>query len=98
MAFYALVLEQDFGYWTEFFFLSIPNFSIVGLHNVKDFYINYWRAQEGENSGYKLETKFLPTAANTEAETWRFLPEKNIQKRQQGYTAIQFRLHTIADI
>ena len=76
MAFYAFVLQQKFSSgWVEFLFLSIPTFSIVGLHNIKDFYINYWKAKVDDNSGYKLEIKFLPTAANTESEIWRFQPE-----------------------
>ena len=87
MAFYALVLEQNFGYWREFLLLSIPTFSILVLHNIKDFFINFWRSDKGENSGYKLETKFLPTAANTVAESWRFLsnPKKKFQIKRQHW-------------
>ena len=83
MAFYAFVLDQQISNdWVEFLLLSIPTFSIVGLHNIKDFYVNYWRADKDENSGYKLEIKFLPTAANTEVESWRFSsnPDKEAQR------------------
>ena len=83
MAFYAFVLDQQISNdLVEFLLLSIPTFSIVGLHNLKDFYVNHWRADKDENSGYKLEIKFLPTAANTEVESWRFSssPDKESQR------------------
>ena len=86
MAFYAFVLDQQISNnWFEFFLLSLPTFSIVGLHNIKDFVVNFWCADKNDNSGYKLEIKFLPTAANTEAESWRFLSNSKAQMKERRW-------------
>ena len=61
-AIYSWILSSDLNKTAEFFLLVIPVASIDYIHNFKNATLNFFWAKAFD-SGYKLETKFIPTTA-----------------------------------
>ena len=80
----AYILNNQFGFWETLAMNLLANYVPPMLHNLKDHLINYWCTTK-DNSGYYLESKFLPTTLS-----------QNHGKRH--FTYIRTRRHSITVI
>ena len=80
VGFYCLVLSSNYGNVAQFFLLAVPLILTHYIYNLKNYVINIICASKYD-SGYKLDSKFLPTTARLGIEMDKF---KDVNKNSKS--------------